>query len=131
MLLAVWVWRQHPNEIEASIRKEYPNDDIMDWHRGTMSSRRLLVLIEGLSDRSPYKREISATGWPEDTEILAKLHEVSSMNLMVKYAGSPNAPDFKVFIPPKDRLARFMEEEDEVAFSEQLTDELFQSLEWS
>lgn len=131
MLLAVWVWRQWPNEIEASIRAEYPNDDIMDWHRGTMSSRRLLVLLEGLSDRSPYKRAMSPTGWPEDVEIMAKLHEVSATNLAAKYAGSPNAPEFKVFIPPKERLSRFIEAEEEVEFSEHLTDELFESLDWT
>jgi hypothetical protein len=53
-----------PTEIEADFAHWYPNDSLLDWHRGTrdqehgmllLSSRRLIVLLAGLPARSNYK----------------------------------------------------------------------------
>jgi hypothetical protein len=43
-----------PTQIEADLALHY-GCSIGDWHRGTMSSRRLLVLLDGLPDRSRFK----------------------------------------------------------------------------
>jgi hypothetical protein len=44
-----------PNKIEADFRQYYPGADIGQWHRGEMSSREFLVLLDELPDSSRYK----------------------------------------------------------------------------
>lgn len=47
-------WRLFPREIEHDLSL-YHNRDIGDWHEGRMTSRKLLVLLDGLPDDSWYK----------------------------------------------------------------------------
>lgn len=54
MALAALVWSQWPTEIEADLADR--GHDIMDWHRGAMTSRRLLVLLDNAPDTGPYMR---------------------------------------------------------------------------
>lgn len=40
--------------------------DIVDWHRGDMSSRRLLVLLKGLSQKGEYWTARRDGDWSDD-----------------------------------------------------------------
>ena len=56
--------RQFPREIEADLL--FRGIDIGDWHRGGMSSRRLLCLIDALEadpDKSAYCKERRDGDW--------------------------------------------------------------------
>jgi hypothetical protein len=82
----------------------------MDWHRGVMSSRRLLVLIKHLPQDGDYKLETeSTTGWPELTEILAAIHEEIASDNVSKRTEPGTTAMVTTFVPPKDRLARVLE----------------------
>ena len=47
-------WRLFAKEIESDL-SIYHHRDISDWHNGGMSSRKLLILTDGLPDESWYK----------------------------------------------------------------------------
>ena len=54
MAEAIPRWRLFPREIEHDLSL-YHDRDIGDWHEGRMTSRKLLVLLDGLPDDSWYK----------------------------------------------------------------------------
>lgn len=54
------MWLKYPKQIESGLCTEYPGLDIGQWHRGEMSSRKLIVLIEGLSGDSWFKQSLNA-----------------------------------------------------------------------
>ena len=58
---AVVYMRQFPREIEADLL--FRGVDIGEWHRGRMSSRRLLVLIDALPDDTAYWKERRDGDW--------------------------------------------------------------------
>lgn len=47
-----------PKQIEAGLKAHYHGVTIGQWHRGELSSRELLVLIEGFPEDSWYKRSL-------------------------------------------------------------------------
>lgn len=99
----------------------------MDWHRGVMSSRRLLVLIKHLPADSDYKLETqSSTGWPESTEMLAQIHEEIAGDNASKRTEPGKTATITTFVPPKDRLARALEAQAEAKAREE-DDETFYS----
>ena len=55
--------RQFPREIEADLL--FRNIDVGDWHRGKLSSRRLLCLIDALEkeENSSYAKERRDGDW--------------------------------------------------------------------
>ena len=55
MVPALAVWSRYPKQIEAGLRAEYPGVSIRQWHRGELSSREFLVLVEGMSAESWFK----------------------------------------------------------------------------
>lgn len=55
MAPAIALWRLFPTQIEADLQQFYNGRRIAEWHRGEMSSRELLALLNGLPDRSKYK----------------------------------------------------------------------------
>lgn len=61
--------RAYPHEIEADLA--FRGIDIADWHRGDMSSRRLLVLLEGLPEGSLFKTALRDGDWGLDEYIQA------------------------------------------------------------
>lgn len=63
--------RQFPREIEADLLIR--GIDIFDWHRGEMSSRRLITLIETLPPDSTYWRERRDGDWSEQEYINATI----------------------------------------------------------
>ena len=61
MLARIRLW---PREIEADLLREY-GVDVVDWHTGRLTSRRVLVLLDQLSEESRYKTEFERGGnWP-------------------------------------------------------------------
>ena len=54
MAEAIPRWRLFPREIESDLAF-YHHIDIGDWHEGRMTSRRLLVRLDGLPEDSWYK----------------------------------------------------------------------------
>lgn len=63
--------RQFPREIEADLL--FRGIDIGEWHRGEMSSRRLLCLIDALPDDSAYWRERRDGDWSWEQYMTATL----------------------------------------------------------
>lgn len=57
---ALLLFRRYPKQIESGLETEYPGRDIGQWHRGEMSSRKLMVLIEGLSAESWLKQSVNS-----------------------------------------------------------------------
>lgn len=108
-MTAMGWWLRFPTEIAADLRIHCHGLEIADWHYGTrdprgwlvISSRRLLELIDNLPDRSAFK--LARDGWPEDTQILAKIHEENALYRASKYVGGNNEYVPKVFIPPHER----------------------------
>jgi hypothetical protein len=63
--------RYFPHEIEADLA--FRGIDIADWHQGKMSSRRLLVLLEGLPDDSLYRKARRDGDWSDGEYLRAAL----------------------------------------------------------
>lgn len=63
--------RQFPREIEADLL--FRGIDIGKWHRGKMSSRRLLCLIAALPDDSTYQKERRDGDWSADEYLKAAM----------------------------------------------------------
>jgi hypothetical protein len=57
---ALQVWRLFPTLIESELSLHHRRS-IGEWHRGTMSSRELLVLLAGLPDTSRFKERTERT----------------------------------------------------------------------
>ena len=67
MLSVMPIWASFPNQIEADLQSVYGRR-IEEWHRGEMSSRELLSLLDNLPERSNYKGAVrgAAYGVPYD-----------------------------------------------------------------
>ena len=130
MFLALQIVRQYPTQIEADLEREYGRD-ILDWYRGELSSRKLLVLLEELSDNASLKKEFSESGWPEWVQILAEIHKEDALNRAGKYAGTKHAYEVKTFVPPKERLRKYIEVTERTEFQKEVQDDLFEQLGWT
>lgn len=53
--------RQYASEIEADLA--FRGIDIADWHRGDMSSRKLLALLQHLPEDAAFKRALRNGDW--------------------------------------------------------------------
>lgn len=60
MAEALEIWKRYPKEIESGLDSECHGRSIEQWHRGEMSSRKLMVLVEGLSAESWFKQRLVA-----------------------------------------------------------------------
>lgn len=95
---------------------------LRQWHRGSrdkrgrlkVTSRELLVIIEYLPDKGAFKMALQGRegDWPEDIQILAKIHEELALYHSWKYGQD----EVQVFLSPKARwehhLRQAEEEED-------------------
>lgn len=66
------MWRQYPTEIAFDLSFEHKRH-ISEWHRGTMSSRELLELIEPLPARSAFKTALRKGDWSDEEYRQARL----------------------------------------------------------
>ncbi|AKF14375.1 tail assembly chaperone [Mycobacterium phage Phayonce] len=57
---AVELIKLYPKQIESAIPAAYPGRHIREWHQGLMSSRELIVLLEGLAPDSWFKTALFA-----------------------------------------------------------------------
>lgn len=133
--MATWLLKRYPTEIEADLLDFYALD-IGDWHqltyvrgRPVLSSRRLLMLAEKLSERgdSELYRALSGTGWPEITELLARIHDDVSMMRAARFSGSGDEElgTYSLMLPPKRREAAVAESEQDAVETRELLDGLF------
>jgi hypothetical protein len=83
-----------------------------------MSSREFIVLLEFLDDESPYKtfapKPFGRDGdWPEARKIAAETHKEFALYRASKYVGGSNEYVPQVFLSPGERLAAFLEAQEE------------------
>lgn len=106
--------------------------DIMDWHRGRMSSRRLLVLLQyPRSDDSPYPRALRDGQWPEWMQMLKELHKELALYRASWYVGRPGEYKPRVFLDPVERVEVATEAVEVAALRAEVEEELFGELGWS
>lgn len=102
VLPAIAAWRQHPTEIEAELADR--GHEIGDWHRGVMSSRRLLVLLKHARDDGPYRAALRDGDWPVESLMLKEIHKELALDRASKYVGSDDEYQPKVFVSPAERV---------------------------
>jgi len=133
--MALWIWRQYPTEIEADLLAR--GIDIADWHQGTrhprgwltLSSRRLLGLIENLPELSAFKTALRDGDWPTDTQILAEMHkELANFHAGHRPEGER---EYSTFVSPVEHRKRYAEQMAEAEFGAQQLDVLYDQLGWS
>lgn len=67
------IWRYYCREIETDLLRYY-QVDVRDWYAGTLDSRRLLLLIEGLPPESLFNTWAMRGGdWTEDQYVQARI----------------------------------------------------------
>jgi hypothetical protein len=123
------VLRDYPTEVESDLLDK--GLEIGDWYQQTrddhgrlkLSSRRLLdVVLPNLPEVSAFNDALREGDWPESTQILAKIHE----EIAGDNASKREEREFMVFLSPKDRLARYIEEHEE-SLARQDDEEMFYS----
>ena len=123
--------RSWPTEIEADLQREY-QIDLNDWHRGALSSRRLMVLIDNLSETSRYKTEFERGGnWPVWMRMLKDIHTETALHRASLYAGGENAYSPMVYLDPVEQEQVRADAQDEDDFLEQSTEELADMMGWT
>lgn len=123
---AVATWRQHPTEIEAGIRAEYPGVRIAQWFRGEMSSRELLVMIKHLPADGDYQKAKRASGESEGMELLRDMR-----NELFAFVAGHKPEGERTYTPapnPKDREAFIAEAIEQQKFEDEGRDELMSGL---
>lgn len=121
--------RDYPTQIESDLLDK--GLEIGDWYQQTrdehgrlkLSSRRLLdAVIPNLGERSAFNTALREGDWPEDTQILAKIHE----EIAGDNASKRGERSFTTFVSVKERRERYISEHEE-SLSRQDDDELFYS----
>ncbi len=120
-MAALWFLKRWPKQIESDLSRFHDRSILRDWHRGTrdslgrlvVESRELLVLLEYLPDKSALKMAMQGRegDWPEDLQILAKVHEELAMYHSWKYGQD----EVQVFLSPKARWEHRMQQAEEEA----------------
>lgn len=102
----------------------------MAWHRGTLSSRRLLALLEHpKSDTSPYARACRQGQWPEWMVMLKELHKELALYRASWFVGKKGEYKPQVFLDPVERRERFAESQ-EIEAERAEVDEELESIGW-
>lgn len=100
MLTALQTVKAYPLQTEVGLNKYYPGFDIGQWHRGEMSSRKLLTLISGFDSESWFWASVRADKEKYDEqEQLRPALEAQQRNVSELYAKVPK------HLWPKDRKA--------------------------
>lgn len=130
--------RSFPTQIEADLHKYY-RLDIADWHRGTVkdgvpvvSSRKLLVLVDGLPEDSEYRTAFERDGnWPVWMQMLKLAANEVSLHRASLYAGGDNAYGATIFLDPSEQQQRIDDAIAEQEFHKEATATLYGNLGWS
>lgn len=124
------MWRCHPAAVEAELLDR--GVDIMDWHHGVMSSRRLLVLLEHpKSVDSPYPRALRDGQWPEWMQMLKELHKELALYRASWYVGRKGEYKPRVFLDPVERVEVAVDADEAQRVRAEVEADLFGSLGWS
>ena len=123
--------RRWPTQIEADLQREY-HIDLADWHRGAITSRRVLVLLEGLTENSRYRTDFERGGnWPVWMQMLKDLHKETALHRASLYAGGDNEYSPTIYLDPLEAVEHAEEEQAETAFIEQSEEELATMMGWT
>lgn len=116
--LAIETWKRMAGLMEAQLA--FRGIDIADWHRGTMSSRKLLVLCEHIPELGGR--------WSMALRVAKETHKEVALHRAALYVGGPNEYIPKLFLDPAEarELVTAAQAEDE--YLEEATDDLFNSL---
>jgi hypothetical protein len=123
--LVTQLLKRFPTELEADLLEFY-HLDILDWHRGDLSSRRLLVLAEKLSERgdSEIRKALSPTGWTETVEMISHIRDDVAMLRAAKFYGTEHGTYSKL-LAPKDREKYVADQLRDAEETRELLDGLF------
>lgn len=121
MGVAIVAWLLGPTALEADL---LPKADIGDWHRGTLSSRRLLALIEHLPETSAYRLALSETGWTDATQIAAEHANEFAKYRASLYVGTDHEYAPMVFLSPRDRQSHHVAAQEQSALEDEARAEL-------
>ena len=78
--------REHGDAIEADLA--YRGIDLLDLWRGTLSPRRVCVLIKGLPPDSATQRELRGSAWTQTDYILADVYDAIQQGTVVAMAAA-------------------------------------------
>lgn len=92
-------WRTFPTEIAHDLSAVHRRH-IREWHRGEMSSRELLELIEFLPERSAYKTALRNGDWTDEQYIQARIGEELAYS---RADNSEYMPDTDMFRSPMQK----------------------------
>ncbi|MEV0494783.1 hypothetical protein [Streptomyces atratus] len=107
---------EHAEAIEADLLRHY-GVDLLDWHRGRLSSRRLALLVQHMPRDSALARELhgEAAEWTVVEHLLAhvvdQLREAKCMFALVNRDEDTDAPEpcpvpARPRSPPRPNLTR-------------------------
>ncbi|MDG3012373.1 hypothetical protein G4X40_19725 [Rhodococcus sp. D2-41] len=65
--------RYFPTEVESDLSHYHPQIDILDWYRGKVSARQVLVRLKHLPDRSELKKAMRDGDWSQDEHVMAAI----------------------------------------------------------
>lgn len=125
--------KTYPLEIESDLSR-YHRADVADWHRGAMSSRRLLALLEHLPDESAFKQALRDGGFSRAERMAAETHnEVARLRASYHAVngGADAAYEPFEFVDPRVERLREQHEADELEELEQAQRDLYADLGWS
>ena len=123
--------RRFQTEIEADLLREY-RIDLADWHTGKLSSRRVLALIDNLSESSSYKTTFERAGnWPVWQQMLKQAANEVTLHRASLYAGSENAYEPMVYLDPLEMAERLADDEAMTVGHRQAEEELYGALGWT
>jgi hypothetical protein len=77
-MMAMPLVASFPHQIEADLQSVYGRR-IAEWHRGDMSSRELLALLENLPERSSYKGAVRGAAFGVDYEWSAEEYREAAL----------------------------------------------------
>jgi hypothetical protein len=126
---ALATWKVAPTQIESDLLLR--GIDIHAWHRGSLSSRRLLVLLRWLPDDSAYKRE---GGYTEAEYMLAETHnEIARLRASyhVVNGGEDAAYEPFEFVDPRIAEARAEAAALEDVEAEEDTEDFYKDMGWT
>jgi hypothetical protein len=125
----VLVWRQYPTEIEAELADR--GHDIMDWHAGRMSSRRLLVLLKHPRTDGPYETALRDGGFTTLEKMIAELHKEFALYRASHYVDTDNEYTPKVFLDQREAKKLLADQEAEEREQERSEEDLYAGLGWT
>lgn len=130
--------REFPREIEADLALN--GLDIGWWHRGTLndegfprlSSRRLLVLLDGLGENSMWRTEFERSGnWPAWMQMLQTVANEVSLHRASLYAGGDNEYAPKIWMNPKEVRDEIEATQKDRKFREKVSARVYRNLGWT